>query len=525
MADKTYDAIVIGGGTKGLVLGNYLQRYGGMKTAIFERRHELGGGMSSEESPAPGFIADHHATDICKWYWTLMEKDFPELKERGLKWIPYVIPMGGVFTEDSDCWLVYGEEEDPSGGKTARVWSRFSEKDGETFMKLWGLYHNLVRPAFLRSMNTPVTPMGEPDPMERVMPEFVRGLGLDEPFCYFQSPIELFRDIFESDALIAGMFRIVHSWTAASPHEYAMGLIALIGAMVFTDMGNLEGGTHSAAHATYKLFVEDGGETFTEHEVDKVIIENEKAKGIRLKDGTEVEAKKMVISTLSPRQLVFDITGKEHWAQRTLRRVENLEDWRITIMWYFWALHELPWFEKAAQILPDIQKVGALAIGNKDVESLTRNTALRLLGQWDWGENLLLVSYTIHDKKRAPEGKHVILTEDFQPGANWFSEKEWREYKKRHQEQVLRTLQKVAPNMTWDNVVGCVPNTPFDHCRLLNMAPAGNWGIIDHTPTQLGKFRPVPELARHRTPIKGLYATGSAWPHSGGAWPFQGYTC
>jgi len=43
--------------------------------------------------------------------------------------------------------------------------------------------------------------------------------------------------------------------------------------------------------------------------------------------------------------------------------------------------------------------------------------------------------------------------------------------------------------------------------------------------TQLGKYRPVPELARHKTPIPGFYATGAAWPPTGGAWPGQGYAC
>ena len=44
MADAQYDAIVIGGGNKGLVTAMYLTKYGGMKTAVFEARHEVGGG-------------------------------------------------------------------------------------------------------------------------------------------------------------------------------------------------------------------------------------------------------------------------------------------------------------------------------------------------------------------------------------------------------------------------------------------------------------------------------------------------
>ena len=55
MADETFDAVVIGGGSKGLVTALYLQSYGGMKVGIFERMHELGGSWCSLERLAPGF--------------------------------------------------------------------------------------------------------------------------------------------------------------------------------------------------------------------------------------------------------------------------------------------------------------------------------------------------------------------------------------------------------------------------------------------------------------------------------------
>lgn len=525
MPDASFDTIIVGGGTKALSLGIYLQRYGGMKVGIFERRHELGGGMSSEESPAPGFIADHHATDICNWYWDIPLEDFPELKERGLEHIPYLIPMGGVFVEDAKGWLVYDHETDPGGEKTASVWERFSPKDGETFIKIWEGYHSVVRPAFLKSLHQPAPPPTEPDELEKVIPQFVRMIGLEEPLCYLQSPLELFRDLFESDELIAGLFRITQSWTGGSPEEFSMGIMVLIGMLVFSEMGNLKGGTHSAAHATYKVFTEDGGKCFTEHEVDKVIIKNGKAQGIRLSDGTEIEAKKAVVSTLDPKSFVLNLTGKEHWSPRTVRRVTNLFRWRITITWYTWALHQLPRFAEAESLLPDISKVGAIAIGTKDPEALSRNACCRYMGQWDWDPNLVVISYSLTDKTRAPEDKAIILTEDFQPGGDRFTPEEWRIYKDKHAHQVMDIFSKVTNNMTWDNVIGYIPLTPFDHCHLPNMAPNGNWGIIDHTPTQFGKYRPVPELARHRTHIAGLYATGSGWPPAGGCYPAQGYTC
>ncbi len=41
MADAIYDAIVVGGGHHGTIMACYLQK-AGLRTAIFERQHELG---------------------------------------------------------------------------------------------------------------------------------------------------------------------------------------------------------------------------------------------------------------------------------------------------------------------------------------------------------------------------------------------------------------------------------------------------------------------------------------------------
>jgi phytoene dehydrogenase-like protein len=105
------------------------------------------------------------------------------------------------------------------------------------------------------------------------------------------------------------------------------------------------------------------------------------------------------------------------------------------------------------------------------------------------------------------------------------SKREWLDYKKKNAEYVMKYWQEYAPNMNWENVIGYDPLTPYDCLRLKNMGPTGNWAIIDHIPSQLGKFRPVPELARHKTPVENLYATGAAWPFAGGAFSGQGYTC
>ena len=55
MPDETFDAVIIGGGTKALFLAMYLTKYAEMSVGIFERRHEIGGCLATEES-APSWL-------------------------------------------------------------------------------------------------------------------------------------------------------------------------------------------------------------------------------------------------------------------------------------------------------------------------------------------------------------------------------------------------------------------------------------------------------------------------------------
>jgi len=531
MADKSFDVVIVGGGNKGLVAGMYLQRYGGMKVGIFEKRHEVGGSWASDESPAPGFIADHHATDFGWHYTEILEQDFP-FNERGFKFVPYYVAYGGVFLEDNEQYLLYSSFYDPNQEKTASSLGRFSQRDADTWLKLWDMWETVGRDTIMRKyLHTPALKYPEQawelDDSEKLLAHpKMKALGIDPSFI-LRSPIEVGRDLFESDALVAGLLRVTHSALGVPPDLNGAGLMFLFAVMIHLDYGGAYGGTHTAAHAAYKCFIEDGGKSFVEQQVEKILVENGRAKGVRLTDGTEIEAKKAVISNLQPSQLVFELTEPDMWDLRIRRRVANLSKWRIAITWYTWALHEAPHYAESCKINPDIDKVGWMTIGTKDPEALNRNHAFRKLGMECEEPNLIVCSHQASggDLSRVPEGKWSILTEDFVLGADKRTEKEWREYHKRHANYVIDLMGKVAPNMTWDNVIGYTPQSPFHCARMTNMAPTGNWAVIDQIPSQTGRWRPIPELARHSTPIKGLYGTGSAWPIAGMASASQGYNC
>ena len=102
------------------------------------------------------------------------------------------------------------------------------------------------------------------------------------------------------------------------------------------------GGTHTIAHAAQRVILNNGGKTFVHKPVAKVIIENGRAKGIRLEDGSEIEAKRAVVTEVSPHQFVFDLVGKEYFSPKVVKRIENLGDTFINITWYTWLTHCSP---------------------------------------------------------------------------------------------------------------------------------------------------------------------------------------
>ena len=525
MADATYDVVVVGGGNKSLVTALYLAKYGGMEVAIFEDRHEIGGGISSEEGPAPGFIANTHSTVHYTSYYPTVFADFPDFKDRGARYVHPKSAWGGVFEEDQACLLIYHEEFDPTQEKTAREIARFSEKDAETWLTLWDKWKKYLEPAFIKWLHTPPPLPGVPDPLEEAMRNPECGV---EPQWAEMSSFQVLRDLFESKELRIILYRTMHSWHLHSPDDYGIGLHTLLGGLMMTQTCFFIGGTHSIAHALLKCFVEEGGKVFTRSPVEKILVEGGKATGIRLEDGTEVKARKLVLSGVDPQQLCLNLLGEDKITPRVARRVKNIEDTYTTITWYDYALHNPPDY-LAKSFNPDIGECAWLTLSNRDEERLVKEHAWFKLGKHPRPgvTQMVICPHSIFDSTRAPAGKHLFKTETPCIPATYLSAKEWREFKKVQAEEELKEWRKFAPNMTWDNVIGYMALTPYDAANLKNMYPRGNMASnVDNAPGQLGRFRPTPELARHTVPgISQLYATSAAWAPSLGGSAWQGYNC
>ncbi len=128
---------------------------------------------------------------------------------------------------------------------------------------------------------------------------------------------------------------------------------------------------------------------------------------------------------------------------------------------------------------------------------------------------------TMLDPTMAPDGKHTLWIEFFAPyqidgaegtglnGTGWTDE-----LKNKVADRVLDKLADYAPNLKRSMIARRV-ESPAELGERLG-AYKGNYYHIDMTLEQMIFFRPLPELANYRTPIKGLYLSG-AGTHPGGS--------
>ncbi len=533
MADASYDALIIGGGPNGLIVALYLAR-AGMNVAVLERQHELGGGGCSEELPLPGFVSNPCA-HFHFFYRAPVWQDF-KLWEKGGEYVFSDLGPAVIYDDDT-CYqtypgsvvadpITYAERYSPENfAKTVREIARFSQKDAETANMIFERFERKWDRALAEWRFNPPFLWGQKDPLEMLFDDPKDGM---DPLYQVMTVKEVAWDLFESAELRNMFMRSAMSSACCFPGDVmhigdVIDQIRVVLAL-FTP-ASPRSGTHTIIHALQRALSEIGGKFFVHHEVDKVLIDNGRAVGVRLADGTEIEAKKLVVSDAEPNQTMFRFVGEEYLSPQLARRVQNFSFDRANLFWVHIAFHELPQY-KAADYNPDCLRAYRFFYLPKDPEILAYKHQIELFTRGIPEKLCLLVGIdSMLDKTRAPEGQHNVLFEQFTAPARYFSEREWLRMKKEIVDELVRQWQWYAPNMTWDNIIGAYANTPQDVAdRNINMRE-GSWSVGAMTASQMGRNRPCPELARYRTPIKDLYMCGAAMHYGGGFRGRNGYNC
>lgn len=500
---SSFDAIIIGAGHNGLTLAAYLARTG-LSVAVFERRGEEGGGLCTEELTLPGFLHNVHAN-----YHTFvgLAPAFRhlELLEQGIEYARPEVQMASVF-DDGRALCIHTDIE-----RSCASIARFSQRDAETFQRLKTEARQYVDMMLETFMYGP--PVGMNDLTKALVTFGLEGRSEFLEAKLRGSTIEQFLDRhFESDQVKAHLaFHGAICGYSTDQKGLAVGFPLLVGKI--DNWQVCLGGSHRLAHALWRDLVAHDGVVYVQSEVTRIITENGRAVGVELWDGREVEARRLVASSIDAEHTFGHLLKGEAAAEPIRERLGEVRHLPWSLFSVHLALDAAPRYEAAA-FDPDVDRAWVMNLGHSKPQDLIDDWAEVRAGRLpDPRPNAAVNS--LFDPYDAPPGQFTGLLRQIvpaRPTAGGTADS-WDDVKHEYARRCIEAWQSKASNVG-DAVLGTAIDTPADITRKLVNMIDGDWMGGDIALESMLDRRPLPELAGYRTPVERLYMCGaSQHPH------------
>jgi phytoene dehydrogenase-like protein len=505
---QSYDVVVIGGGHNGLVNAAYLAK-AGKKVVVLERRGVLGGAAVTEEI-VPGFLFSE-----CSYVVSLLRPEIIrelDLPRHGLE----ILPLDGTFSpmlNGDYLWRVNDH------AKTQREIRRHSILDAEAydeFSKMMTPMCRFVKP--MLSMIPPDPTTLNPKDLKQLhfMLQRFRELSSDERYTLVQlmtmSSADFLDQWFETDVLkstmsasgIIGTFLGIRSpGTAYVLLHHYMGEID--GA--FRSWGFSRGGTGQISNSIASAARELGVEIRTNAPVDKILIKDNRIKGVVLKSGEEIHAN-VVSSSVDPHLTFEKFMEPKELPSDFLESVRRYK-FRGSSGKVNMALSGLPNFKALPGVGQHLR--GAMSI-SPGMEYMERAYDDAKYGHYSKRPYIDMVIPSLTDPSVAPPGKHVLSC-FVQYAPYKLAEGTWDDQREAFGNNVVDTIAEHAPNIK-ELIIEKQVLTPLDLEREFGLTQ-GNIFQGELSLEQLFFLRPVPGWAYYKTPVDNLFMCGSA-THPGG---------
>jgi phytoene dehydrogenase-like protein len=503
-----YDAIVIGGGHNGLVAAAYLAR-AGKRVVVLERRERVGGAAMSEQV-FPGFTFS-----VFSYVVSLLRPEIIRdlsLPRHGL----HVLPLESTLTPlPNGDYLAQWNDHD----QNRRELARHSPRDAEAYDEFGRLMHLMARAV------KPILGMVPPDPASLSpgdlagmwrLGKYFRGLGPERFHTLHKlltmSAADYLDEWFETAALKGTKSASGIIGTMLGPRSPGTAYVLLHHYMgeldgVFRAWGFAKGGNGSVSAAIASAARAAGAEIRTEAPVARVLVRNGRAEGVAVASGEEIRAG-LVISNADPRRTFLELVGEKHLPGEFVDAIRAFR-FRGASAKVNLALGELPDFT----CLPGrgAHHRGAISI-SPNVDYLERAYDEAKYGEFSRRPYMDIVIPSMIDPGMAPPGKHVMSI--FAQYAPHDLTGGWTDARREaFGDAVVDTLAEYAPNLK-RAILHRQVVTPADIERIVGISE-GNIFHGELSLQQMFFLRPVPEWAKYRTPVDGLWQCG-AGTHPGG---------
>jgi phytoene dehydrogenase-like protein len=507
MADL--DVVIIGAGHNGLTCAAYLGM-AGLSVRVVERRDVVGGTAVTEEFH-PGF-----RNSVASYTVSLLQPKVIadlDLHRHGLR---IVERRAQNFLPLPDGrYLLTGE------GRTRPEIARFSARDAERygeFSATLGEVADLLRDLVLhappnvswRDLARSLPEMMKFGPIGKRVLQFDRKAQKALFDLYWKSAGDYLDGWFETDAVKAlfGFDSIVGN--LASPYTHGSAYVLLH--HWFGEVngkkgvwGHAIGGMGSITKAMTKSAREHGVQIGTGEQVQEIIVEQGRAAGVSLENGTQIRAR-AVVANVNPKFLLEELVPRGALPTYALNRMQRWKAGSGTFRMNV-ALSALPNFSALpSSNIDDHHTAGIILAPSLDyMDRAFRDVASHGFSREPIVE--VLIPSTLDDSL-APPGAHVasLFCQHVSPDLP-------DEKRDEVADLMIATVDAYAPGFR-DSVVGRQVLSPRDLARTFGL-PNGDifHGALSHD--QVFSARPIWGHANHRMPLPGLYLCGSG-AHPGG---------
>ncbi len=486
-----FDVAIVGGGPNGLIAAAYLARTG-LRTIVVERRHEVGGGLATEETLFPGYYTNPHAVYHMMTDYMPLFRDF-DLDAHGLTFVKPNAQTAAVFTDGTSVMLCNQVED------TKDSIAKFSQRDANRFGKVMRSWRRLVDDVIAPGTYLPpMAPMDMIEAFERT------DAGREVLRLTEMSPIEIVNELVEDDRVRMLLLYAACMW-GLNPRESGLGFLVPLYVDRAANKALCYGGSHKLAGTLSREILRNGGVVLDNAEVTSFIVEDGRVTGLEVFDGRVIEAR-AVLSSLPPPLTFGELLPAEH-VPPELRRVSDdweWDDWSFFTMAV--ATNDAPRYEADD---PWVNDAFMVVTGFDSTEQLLHHWDNVLAGRLDLdclGGHATVETRYDPTLVRIP-GHHVSFLQVHVPGD---VEGGWKARHDEVAECLLTRWGRYAPNLTRDNIVLSTAESPLDiETRLPNMVR----GSIKHgayNALQMGVFRPHDTCIAGRTPVEGLYLCGAS---------------
>ncbi len=514
-----YDAVIIGAGHNGLVCAFYLAR-AGLKVRIVEARDVVGGAAVTEEFH-PGF-----RNSVASYTVSLLQPKViadMRLADHGYRVVER--PISNFLPQENGGYLKLG------GGleRTQAEFSRFSEHDARILPEY---YESLEVVADVLRELAMKSPPNIGDGIKSLIDGALQGRKLAG------LSIERQRDVL--DLFTKSARTLLDSWFESEAVKAAFGFDAVVGNYASPDTpgsayvllhhvfgevngkkgawGHSIGGMGAITQIMAKVCRDLGVEISLESPVSRVLVDGDKAVGVRLKGGEEIAAAR-VIANVGPKLLYERMFDEGDLSAEFKRRIKGFKAGSGTFRMNV-ALSELPKFTSLPE--PGEHHQSGIIIA-PTLDYMDRAFLDAKADGWSKKPIVEMLIPSTVDDSLAPPGQHVasLFCQQFAPvlpdGRDWDAEEG------KAADTIIDTVEAHAPGFR-ASILGRQILSPKGLERKFGLAGGdimhGNMSL-----DQLWSARPVLGHGSYRGPLKGLYMCGAGTHPGGGVTGAPGHNC